>query len=88
VLVVTGLNDGKDTNFIGVRKWISKLHWRRKAQYTRAAQAHWKVGGSILGYRRAGGGLTTLEVLDAGHLAPRDEPRIGDFLQQFMAASS
>lgn len=88
VLVITGLNDGKDTNFLGVRKWISKLHWRRKARYTRAATAQWKVGGAVLGYRRTGGGLTNLEVLDAGHLAPRDQPRIADFLQQFMAAAT
>jgi vitellogenic carboxypeptidase-like protein len=88
VLVITGLNDGKDTNFLGVRKWISKLHWRRKAQFTRAATTHWTVAGSVLGYRRSGGGLTTLEVLGAGHLAPRDEPRIADFMQQFMGAAT
>jgi vitellogenic carboxypeptidase-like protein len=88
VLVVTGLNDGKDTNFLGVRKWISKLHWRRKVRYARAVTVRWKVGGSVLGYRRTGGGLTNLEVLDAGHLAPRDQPQIAEFLRQFMAAAT
>jgi hypothetical protein len=42
----------------------------------------------VLGYRRKGGGLTTLEVLNAGHLAPRDQPRIADALRQFMAAAT
>nr|MBA3718563.1 hypothetical protein [Actinomycetota bacterium] len=84
VLVLTGLNDGKDTNFLGVRKWISKLQWPRKARYTRAVTLQWKVGGAVRGYQRSGGGLTNLEVLDAGHLAPRDQPLIADFMQQFM----
>jgi len=44
--------------------------------------------GSVLGYRRKGGGLTTLEVLDAGHLAPRDQPRIASALKQFMAGAT
>jgi vitellogenic carboxypeptidase-like protein len=86
VLVITGLNDGKDTNFLGVRRWIATLHWRRKASYTRAARTPWRIGDSVLGYRRAGGGLTTVEVLGAGHLAPRDEPRIAELVRQFIAA--
>ncbi len=87
VLVITGLNDGKDTNFLGARRWVSQLRWRGAARYRRAGTRRWTIGGSVLGYRRSGGGLTTLEVLNAGHLAPRDQPRIADALQQFMAAS-
>jgi hypothetical protein len=41
----------------------------------------------VLGYRRTGGGLTTLEVLNAGHLAVRDQPKILNAVQDFMAAS-
>jgi carboxypeptidase C (cathepsin A) len=88
VMVITGLNDGKDTNFLGARKWVSKLRWRHAGRYRRAATQRWKVGGSVLGYRRKGGGLTTLEVLGAGHLAPRDQPRIASALQQFMTAAT
>ncbi len=88
VLVVTGLNDAKDANFLGTRAWIAKLRWRGAARYERAATRRWTVDGSVLGYRRAGGGLTTLEVLDAGHLAPRDQPRIADALRAFMAAAT
>jgi carboxypeptidase C (cathepsin A) len=87
VMVITGLNDGKDTNVLGVRKWISKMRWRRAARYRRSANEQWKINGSVLGYRRAGGGLTSLEVLDAGHLAPRDQPLIANAVQQFMQAA-
>jgi carboxypeptidase C (cathepsin A) len=87
VMVITGLNDGKDTNVLGARKWISKLHWRHAPRYRRSANEQWKIDGSVLGYRRRGGGLTSLEVLDAGHLAPRDQPLIANAVQQFMQAA-
>ncbi len=87
LMVISGLNDGKDTNFLSARRWISKMSWRQAGRYRRAQTKQWKVGGSVLGYRRRGGGLTSLNVLDAGHLAPRDQPRIADALRQFMAAA-
>jgi carboxypeptidase C (cathepsin A) len=86
-MVITGLNDAKDTNVLGVRKWISKLRWRHAPRYRRSANEQWKINGSVLGYRRAGGGLTSLEVLDAGHLAPRDQPLIANAVQQFMQSA-
>jgi vitellogenic carboxypeptidase-like protein len=88
VLVISGLNDAKDTNFLSARKWISNMSWNKAARYRRAETEQWKVGGSVLGYRRSGGGLTSLNVLNAGHLAPRDQPRIADALQQFMSAAT
>jgi cathepsin A (carboxypeptidase C) len=87
VMVVTGLNDAKDANFIGTRKWIAGMRWRGAASYARSSARRWTLDGAVLGYRRSGGGLTTLEVLDAGHLAPRDQPRIADALADFMAGA-
>ena len=87
VMVISGLNDGKDTNVLGARKWISKLEWRGRKRFTGAQRNQWKPTGSVLGYRRNGGGLTTLDVLGAGHLAPRDEPLIAAALERFMAAA-
>ena len=29
VMVISGLNDGKDTNFLAARRWISKMSWRK-----------------------------------------------------------
>ncbi|MEA2425890.1 MAG: vitellogenic carboxypeptidase-like protein [Thermoleophilaceae bacterium] len=86
VLVITGLNDAKDTNVIGTRAWISKLAWRKGASYRRATRTRWRDGnGLVLGYVQKGGGLTNLEVLGAGHLGVRDEPRILDQVERFMA---
>jgi carboxypeptidase C (cathepsin A) len=88
VMVITGLNDAKDANFLGARRWIARMRWTGAPRYARSANERWTVDGAVLGYRRRGGGLTTLEVLDAGHLAPRDQPRIADALAEFMRASA
>jgi carboxypeptidase C (cathepsin A) len=87
VMVITGLNDGKDANVLGTRRWIDRMRWKGAARYARSPGERWTIDGSVLGYRRRGGGLTTLEVLGAGHLAPRDQPHIADALAEFMAAS-
>ena len=87
VMVVTGLNDAKDTNLIGVRAWISLLRWRGAGRFRAAQRRLWRdpKTGVVLGYVRRGGGLTTLDVFGAGHLAVRDQPKILDQVVAFMA---
>ena len=43
--------------------------------------------GVVLGYVQRGGGLTTLDVIGAGHLAVRDQPKILDQVVAFMKSS-
>ena len=90
VMVVTGLNDAKDTNLIGTRKWISLLRWRGAARFRAAKREQWRDSktGVVLGYTRRGGGLSTLDVIGAGHLAVRDQPKILDQVVAFMAGAS
>jgi carboxypeptidase C (cathepsin A) len=85
VMVVSGLNDGKDVNFIGTRKWIGKMNWGGARRYEQAGREKWRSGSEVLGYSRTGGGLTSLEVIGAGHLTPRDQPLLIDQVQAFMA---
>ena len=89
VMVVIGLNDAKDTNLIGVRAWISRLRWRGAGRFHAAQRRLWRESksGVVLGYVRQGGGLTTLDVFGAGHLAVRDQPKILDQVVAFMARS-
>ncbi len=89
VMVITGLNDAKDTNLIGTRAWISRLRWRAAARFRAAPRRQWRDGtsGVVLGYVRRGGGLTTLDVIGAGHLAVRDQPKILDQVRAFMVRS-
>jgi carboxypeptidase C (cathepsin A) len=87
VMVVSGLNDAKDVNFIGTRKWIARMRWDRAGRYARADRQRWTSDGNVLGYTRSGGGLTLVEAIGAGHLAPRDQPRLIDQITRFMAAN-
>jgi carboxypeptidase C (cathepsin A) len=87
VMVVSGLNDGKDVNFIGTRKWIGKMDWKGAKRYAKAGREKWRNDGEVLGYEQSGGDLTTLEVIGAGHLTPRDQPRLIDKVSEFMAAN-
>ena len=88
VMVITGLNDAKDANFLGTRTWIDRMRWKGAARYDRAANRRWTIDGEVLGYQRSGGGLTTLEVLNAGHLAARDQPRIADAVAGFIHSAT
>jgi cathepsin A (carboxypeptidase C) len=89
VMVITGLNDAKDTNLLGTRAWISRLQWRGAASFRAAPRAQWREGKGrdVLGYVQRGGGLTTLDVIGAGHLAVRDQPKILEQVRAFMARS-
>jgi carboxypeptidase C (cathepsin A) len=87
VMVVSGLNDGKDVNFIGTRKWIGRMRWRGAGRYARADREKWISNGNLLGYEQSGGGLIYLEVKGAGHYTPKDQPRLIDKVAEFMAAN-
>jgi carboxypeptidase C (cathepsin A) len=88
VMVISGLNDAKDANFLGTRKWLATLRWRGAGRYRAAVRQQWKIKGVVLGYIRTGGGLTSVEALNTGHLAPRDQPKLIDLIRQFMARHS
>ncbi len=85
VMVISGLNDAKDANFLGTRKWLAQLRWRGAARYRASVPRRWTSAGVVLGYIRSGGGLTSVEALNTGHLAPRDQPKLIDLIQRFMA---
>ena len=52
------------------------------AAYHAAPRTQWKDpdGKTVLGYVQAGGGLTKVEVLGAGHLAAVDQPLLIDLI--------
>ena len=81
VMVVSGLNDATDVNFLGVNAWLDLLSGERAAAYRAAERTQWKdANGTVLGYVQAGGGLTNVAVLGAGHLAAVDQPLLIDLI--------
>jgi cathepsin A (carboxypeptidase C) len=87
VMVVSGLNDATDVNFLGVEAWLALLEGERAAAYRAARRTQWKdEDGRILGYVQAGGGLTNVTVLGAGHLAAADQPKLIDLVSETLLA--
>jgi carboxypeptidase C (cathepsin A) len=74
VLLYNGLEDGKDSNFLSTNLWLSKLNWPYKNEFNQANSCVWLLGKNVAGYAKSVKGLTQVRILNAGHLAPIDQP--------------
>lgn len=81
IQVVSGLNDAKDCNELGTGAWLEKLQGPAAYALLAAKPTQWKAGGKeVLGFLQDGGQLSWLKVLNAGHMAARDQPLLIDFV--------
>lgn len=72
VLVLNGLNDAKDCNFMGTSLWLQSLNWQK---FNQASQKQLiNQDGEIMGYVTNYKNLTYVKVLSAGHMIPEDQP--------------
>ena len=78
IIVVSGLNDAKDCNFLGVEAWLNLLDDPVVNNFKKAETTHWTSEDSkqVLGYIQNGGILSWVKVLNAGHLAAMDQPKL------------
>jgi cathepsin A (carboxypeptidase C) len=58
-------------NYLGNRAWTLNLDWNHKTEFNAAQEHDWNNGG---GLARTSNGLTFLQVYDAGHMVPSDQP--------------
>jgi len=69
-------------NYLGNQAWTLKMSWDYQSEFQAAEPHDWNNGG---GLARSAHGLTFLQVYDAGHMVPSDQPEvamdmIGDFV--------
>lgn len=78
VIVISGLNDAKDCNFIGTESWLYLLDDDVVKDFHEAETRQWKKGDNspVLGYIQEGSLLSWVKVLNAGHLAVMDQPHL------------
>ncbi|HEX8246806.1 MAG TPA: hypothetical protein VF599_01370 [Pyrinomonadaceae bacterium] len=81
ILVISGLNDAKDCNFLGTDAWLNLLEGSAALKFKLAPTSRWEAPDSasqsqVLGYIQDGGLLCWVKVLNAGHMAAMDQPRI------------
>lgn len=58
-------------NYLGNRAWTLNLDWKHHAEFNAAEEHDWNSGA---GLARTSNGLTFLQVYDAGHMVPADQP--------------
>lgn len=76
-LIVSGLNDAKDTNFFGVEASLNKLKGYKAESFFKSIQIPWEEGKSeVLGFIKGGKYLKYLKVLNAGHNVACEQPLI------------
>jgi len=84
VLVYSGMLDFI-CNYLGGEAWTAKMPWTGQAAFNAANFTSWNVNSSVAGYVKAAEGLTFLEVVNAGHMVPMDQPANAlDMLRRFL----
>jgi cathepsin A (carboxypeptidase C) len=90
--VVSGLNDAKDCNFLGTGAWLDLLEGHAAYAFQAAKTVQWVEAGrsaseqdkgdqkNVLGFVQDGGQLSWLKVMNAGHMAARDQPQLIHFI--------
>jgi vitellogenic carboxypeptidase-like protein len=79
--VVSGLNDAKDCNFLGTGAWLERVRGPAGYAFRSASCRPWKdAHGNVLGMLQNGGQLSWLKVLNAGHMAARDQPYLVHYI--------
>ncbi|KAJ9473663.1 hypothetical protein DIPPA_70071 [Diplonema papillatum] len=63
-------------NWLGNRAWTLALNWPHKAAFNAAPEKPWAVDGKTAGVARTANGLTFLQVHNAGHMVPHDQPAV------------
>ena len=79
-MVISGLDDGTDVNFLGVGAWIAEMAGDNFIDYHSATPAAWYTDSmkEPLGNIQEGTHFSWLRVVGGGHLCVRDQPKIID----------
>ena len=83
IQVISGLNDAKDCNFLGTEAWLEGLTSEPATIFHDQEPKPWKSSVNTthtIGFIQDGGQLSWVKVLNAGHMAVRDQPEIIDII--------
>jgi len=63
-------------NWLGNKKWTLAMEWPHKSDFNAAEDAPYSVGGKQVGRLRTSNGFHFLQVYQAGHMVPMDQPAV------------
>lgn len=78
-------------NYLGNRAWTLALDWKHKDDFNNAEDHEWGTGENSVGTGAAGlaktsNGFTFMQVYDAGHMVPTDQPKVAlDMIDNFIS---
>mmetsp|Transcript_6967 Transcript_6967/g.9998 ORF Transcript_6967/g.9998 Transcript_6967/m.9998 type:complete len:613 (+) Transcript_6967:34-1872(+) len=72
-------------NYLGNKAWTLNLEWKHKSDFNGAEEHEWDGSGLA----RSANGLTFLQVYDAGHMVPSDQPKVAlSMIHKFISGES
>jgi len=77
-------------NWLGNKKWTLNLEWPNKSEFNAAADKPYTLPGQdrAAGRLRSAGGLSFMQIYQAGHMVPMDKPDVAlDMLNGFLSNS-
>lgn len=88
VLVYNGDADGM-VDWVGSKAWATELDWAHHAQWVASPDVPFTVAGREAGLYRSVHGFTFLQVFEAGHMVPLDQPEAAlALLREFISVNS
>jgi len=61
-------------NYFGTAALLDSMDWPGRSSFLNGRNTTWSVDGNSAGTVRTGSGLTFIEVANAGHMVPHDQP--------------
>lgn len=84
VLVYAGDTDSQ-VDWLGCRLWVERLPWLHQKEWLDAPRETVYLGDQSRGVRQSAWGLTFLQIFDAGHMVPHDQPEFAlAMLREFL----
>ncbi|MDF1654979.1 MAG: hypothetical protein P1U34_07695 [Coxiellaceae bacterium] len=88
IVIMSGLLDATDSNFLGIDAMIQQLQWPGKQKYMQTKSVQWKDNDkakTVLGYIKSDQKLARVKVLDGGHMLPYDQPKVARLVKEFVS---
>mmetsp|Transcript_90247 Transcript_90247/g.254661 ORF Transcript_90247/g.254661 Transcript_90247/m.254661 type:complete len:516 (-) Transcript_90247:161-1708(-) len=87
VLVYAGDTDFM-VDWLGCRAWVEQLPWAHQQEWAAAPRVDFVLDGQSRGKVQSARGLSFMQVYNAGHMVPMDQPEVSlAMLEEFMAAA-
>jgi len=87
VLIYSGTNDFI-CNYLGGQRWVNAMVWPGQSAFQNASETNWSVNGKSVGSSKSVQGFTFLQVYDAGHMVPMNQPTVSlALVKQFVTGN-